>query len=267
MAKLIWLKTLAEATAAAKAQEKKILLIGGRENCSQTTWTRDNACEYSDPPVRQLIDKYLIPWYCDVDSCFEGERYLQGTGSYDFPNLAVIDPADTSKAIKQRTKPISVPALYDWLKTALQVPDPVVPPVPPSIELDLGKMMEEFREGYTNLIMGDHPVPWCGGKLWKTPPTAFGGASTNWKDDTTGKMVSKLQTFTIADVMEKLYKPFPSVKKVFDAKYAIGVPPVDPPPAQPPPAELTEYEYVSQAIASGDYKTALQLIAKKAWGK
>lgn len=262
--KLTWLKTLAEATATAKAQGKKILLIGGRENCSQTTWTRDQACEYTDPPVRQLIDKYLIPWFCDVDSCFEGVKYVPGTEVYAFPNIAVIDPLDTGKAIAQRTRPISVPVLYDWLKAALQVADPVVPPVPPKAELDLGRLIADFRSIIANLKPGDS-IARYGGMITKSFPSAV-GISVYFIDTVTGKKVQNINRFAILDIMRKLYDVFPAVKIAIDAEYTVGVPPVVPPvtpPPGPPPIVLTEAERLLSLVSAGDYKPVLEAVVKK----
>ncbi len=269
MDKLYWYTLLALAAEAALAQGKDILLVGGRRNCSRTTWMRETVCETAIPPIRSFIDKNLIPLWVDPDVSSDGEQYLTGTGEYTFPHLALIDPNETSKPIVQRTdKPgdnIDAVKFYDWLKSGLKVAGPVViPPKPP--ELDAIRLMADFQRGKDRLVV-DIPQPWCGGVLLK-PHAHFGGPYINWTDNATKTVVKNLQDIKTFDVfMEKLYEPFPNIKRDIDAAYMKGDPPVVPPPVEPPPVlPLTEYEKLSALIDSGDTKAALNWIKKKIYG-
>lgn len=104
-AKLIWLRDKTAVVNAAKAQGKKILLFAGRENCAVTTGMRDIACETTDPPYKQLIEKSYVPWFIEVDHVpgdvqFNAWYIPPGTDSFPMPLMAVIDPSNVQVALE-----------------------------------------------------------------------------------------------------------------------------------------------------------------------
>ena len=89
---LVWVTSRKEALAAARAANKKIFLICGRNTCGYTVATRDYSCE-NEMVKRHLIKDYIC-WYSDYDTQFnESAQYLLPylrTG--DLPLIAIIDP-------------------------------------------------------------------------------------------------------------------------------------------------------------------------------
>ncbi|MBQ4439774.1 MAG: leucine-rich repeat protein [Kiritimatiellae bacterium] len=89
---LVWVTSRKEALAAARAANKKIFLICGRNTCGYTVATRDYSCE-NEMVKRHLIKDYIC-WYSDYDTQFnESAQYLVPylhTG--DLPLIAIIDP-------------------------------------------------------------------------------------------------------------------------------------------------------------------------------
>ena len=98
---LVWQTSKEAAVAMAKAQGKKILLIGGDSTCSRTEYTRHTICESVSPPIKRLIEQYFIPWFGDRSTALNGMlyntdwyKYGQGLGLIYFPLVCVIDPND-----------------------------------------------------------------------------------------------------------------------------------------------------------------------------
>ena len=85
----------------AKAQGKKILLIGGDDGCARTYLMKEIRCELDDPPIRSLIERDFIPWYSDrVDGPggiyrTQFSYYVKDVPTYEFPVICVIDPKDS----------------------------------------------------------------------------------------------------------------------------------------------------------------------------
>jgi hypothetical protein len=110
---LDWQTSRDEAVALASAQGKKILLVAGRyPACSQTEWTIDFATESVNPPIRNLIQQYFIPWFSDIDASFETDIYVTGMAYYYLPLICVIDPNDSLHFVDRSTGGIELQSFY-----------------------------------------------------------------------------------------------------------------------------------------------------------
>jgi len=100
---IAWLKTKAEAMAAAKTQGKKVLLLVGSKCCDGTLFMRDTACELTSPVnIKGLIEQHYVPWYggaryevkgCVGDPITSDWYDYAPLGQFTMPLIAVIDPA------------------------------------------------------------------------------------------------------------------------------------------------------------------------------
>ncbi|MDM8549348.1 carboxypeptidase regulatory-like domain-containing protein [Desulfobacterales bacterium HSG2] len=91
-APLIWQRSEPDAISLATRQGKLILLIAGRKGCGNCKVMKEKVCE--SPAVKSLIRKHFIPWYCDIDSCFEWFAYNSGLKKLTLPMICCIDPLE-----------------------------------------------------------------------------------------------------------------------------------------------------------------------------
>ncbi len=86
---LTWYTTKAEAFAAAQTSGKRILLVYGRDECSNTTATRNYTCEALE--VKAVLQTGYVLWYsnCDTQS-MESYGYLKNFKG-TLPGVSVID--------------------------------------------------------------------------------------------------------------------------------------------------------------------------------
>ena len=99
---LPWATTKAEATAAAQASGKRILLVSGRDTCSNTRYTRFTACE--DETVHDLLRDGYVLWYNDCDNLgSETWAYASGLGSYTLPLVCVLEPDASTNWLSRTT--------------------------------------------------------------------------------------------------------------------------------------------------------------------
>lgn len=64
---------------------------------------RSTVSESTSLPIKELIQKHYIPWYCDVDTSTEWYAYASGLGSFILPLIAVIDPAAPNTYLSRTT--------------------------------------------------------------------------------------------------------------------------------------------------------------------
>ena len=102
-ATLSWLTTKSAAVSAARASGKRILLVSGRDGCSNTRYTRFTACE--DDLVRELLRDGYVLWYNDCDNLgSETWAYLSGiSGSYSLPLVCVLAPDASASYLARPT--------------------------------------------------------------------------------------------------------------------------------------------------------------------
>ena len=85
----------------AKKDGKAILLVGGRDTCSNTTSTR-NTCE----SMSSELGKYVL-WYGNVDGDYNTHDYMSGLGSFILPLTCVINPYSPEDYVVRETGRLS----------------------------------------------------------------------------------------------------------------------------------------------------------------
>lgn len=102
-ATLVWATSEGAAMSQALAQGKNVLLVAGRDTCSNTTYMRFTACECTSPNIRGVIDGSYVPWYCDVDASSEWLPYASGLGAFTLPLICCIDPLQSAGYLDRTT--------------------------------------------------------------------------------------------------------------------------------------------------------------------
>jgi|GEM_PF-2374289 len=102
-ANLVWQTSKATAVSLAKSQGKKVLFFAGRETCGNCQYMKYTACESVSPPIKNLIEQYFVPWFCDVDNSTEWYPYASGLGTFGIPLICVIDPNDSDNYLDRTT--------------------------------------------------------------------------------------------------------------------------------------------------------------------
>src|SRR4030042_655329 len=105
-AELVWQTSKETAVSMAKDQGKYILLFGGRETCPNCRYMINTVFESTSPPIKDLIERDYIPWYCDVDNLdtrMEWEIYASGLGNFTLPLICIIDPNDSDTYLDRTT--------------------------------------------------------------------------------------------------------------------------------------------------------------------
>jgi len=73
-------------------------------------------CESINPPVKELLQRYFVLWYCPVDSSSEWGQYAAGLGSFTLPLISVISTADSENYLDRTTAVQSPNSFYVRLK-------------------------------------------------------------------------------------------------------------------------------------------------------
>ena len=95
---LTWHTTKDAAFEAALANGKLVLLVVGRDTCSNTNYFRNTVCETTDVKATLLAGYEL--WYANVNAGATGySTYSSGLGN-TFPWIAIIDPANSTKRLR-----------------------------------------------------------------------------------------------------------------------------------------------------------------------
>lgn len=102
-AQLVWQTSKQAALELAVQQNKKVLLLAGRDTWGYTTYMKFTVCEQTSPPVRNFIEEHYIPWYCDMDNSTEWYTYASGLGSFTLPVICVIDPSNSDSWLDRST--------------------------------------------------------------------------------------------------------------------------------------------------------------------
>jgi len=112
---LVWQTSKDTAVSMAISEGKKILLISGRETCGNCQYMKYTACESISPPIKSLIEKSFITWFCDVDNSTEWYPYASGLGSFTLPLICVIDPTNANTYQDRTTGIQDLQEFYDRL--------------------------------------------------------------------------------------------------------------------------------------------------------
>jgi hypothetical protein len=114
---LTWQTSKADAVSLALEQGKKILLVAGRDGCSHCHEMKFTVCESLSPPIRSLIDRYYVPWYCNIDDDKYKGEYLpyRPSGLFTLPLICVIDPNDSDHFLDRTTNTQDLQVFYSRL--------------------------------------------------------------------------------------------------------------------------------------------------------
>jgi len=121
-AELVWQTSKETAVSMAKDQGKYILLLGGRETCPNCNHML-SVCESTSPPIKDLIERDYIPWYCDVDNSAEWNDYAFGLWSFTLPLICIIDPNDSDTYLDRTTGIQDTQEFYSRLLNPGEVDD------------------------------------------------------------------------------------------------------------------------------------------------
>jgi hypothetical protein len=115
-ASLTWMSHRTEAVEAAKAQGKFVLLLAGRDTCSNCRTMKEIVAESETPPIQTLIRDYFIPWYCNIDNSSEFLDYADGLNpNWVLPLICVIDPAQPGQYLGRSTGLQQAPVFHQRL--------------------------------------------------------------------------------------------------------------------------------------------------------
>jgi hypothetical protein len=116
-APLTWATNRSEVMAAAKAQGKFVLLLAGRDTCSNCQTMKEIVAESENPPIKTLISDYFIPWYSNIDDSTDFLDYTAGlSANWVLPLICVIDPDDLSAQYLDRSTGVQqAPVFYQRL--------------------------------------------------------------------------------------------------------------------------------------------------------
>jgi len=64
---------------------------------------RFTVCESTNPPIKELLQRYFILWYCHVDNSTEWYPYASGLGSFILPLISVISAVDSENYLDRTT--------------------------------------------------------------------------------------------------------------------------------------------------------------------
>ena len=129
---LVWQTSKQAALQLAVQQQKKVLLVVGRDTCQNTKYMRFTILEsvFPFPPVKELVEQQYIAWYANMDHSTEWQTYAAGLGAFNLPIICVIDPANSGTYLDRSTDVQSADKLYARLQAFIKSSAP--PPVPPA---------------------------------------------------------------------------------------------------------------------------------------
>ncbi len=108
---LTWATSKTQAMATAISQGKLVLLMAGRHTCPNCNYMQNTVCEMTSPPIKPLIQRRYVPWFCEVDSSSEYRVYATGLGSFTLPLICCIDPTDPDNYL-DRTTSVQDPQVF-----------------------------------------------------------------------------------------------------------------------------------------------------------
>jgi hypothetical protein len=101
---LNWIRNKADAMAAARAEGKLVLLLAGRDTCSNCKTMKNTVSESQNPPVKALLQENFILWYSIVDTSPDYRTYTGGLpASWSLPLICAIDPAKPNEYLSRST--------------------------------------------------------------------------------------------------------------------------------------------------------------------
>ena len=102
-----------EAVEEAWRDNKRILLVRGRETCGNTRATLFSTMPSTS--IRSLVENGYVLWYSNCDRQTDASMYASGLGSYTLPLVCILDPKDMSAYVARTTGYQSTSALKSLL--------------------------------------------------------------------------------------------------------------------------------------------------------
>lgn len=191
-AELNWQTRKSDAISVAKNECKLILLLAGRDGCSNCFVMKNQVLE-SDT-VKPLMEYLFVPWYCNIDQSDEYQQYRQGLDRLMLPLAVVIDPYKPDDYVARITNQVSEQEFSDFLEGALMENAPVFSQNPQDLSplLDTQWEFDYTSNGeaqtdtlaFGNEVKTDIDAPYVyldmgQGKIYYTPelPLELGGNS------------------------------------------------------------------------------------------
>lgn len=110
---LMWYEDRTEAFAAAKKENKNILLFWGNNSCSSCTITK---LRLNQAALRELVDENFILWFCDTDRSDQANDYVALYHfAISYPLICIIDPNDSIVPLSYSTGSANVEKLRTML--------------------------------------------------------------------------------------------------------------------------------------------------------
>ncbi len=95
-------------------EDKRILLVRGRETCMNTRGTLFSVIPSA--AVKAQVDGGYVLWYSNCDVQTDSGSYASGLGSYTLPLIALLDPQDMSACVARTTGPQTAAGLLALLE-------------------------------------------------------------------------------------------------------------------------------------------------------
>ena len=117
---LTWQNSRQAAIQKARAENKKVLLFGGRGSCGNCRYMRTQVFETMKPPVKDLLEKHYILLFSDIDKSTEWYSYARDLGQFSLPLICVIGPGSDRVYEDRTTGRQHSPAFYSRLLKYVQ---------------------------------------------------------------------------------------------------------------------------------------------------
>jgi uncharacterized repeat protein (TIGR01451 family) len=128
---LTWLRNKDDAMAAARAEGKLVLLLAGRDTCSNCKTMKNTVAESQNPPIKELLQQHFILWYSIVDTSSEYTKYDDGLrGGWGLPLICVINPNNPDGFLSRSTGVQQAPVFYQRILADVATLPPPLPPPP-----------------------------------------------------------------------------------------------------------------------------------------
>ena len=89
---LKWYEERTEAFAAAKKENKNVLLFWGNNSCGSCIGTK---LRLNQTALKEIVDESFIPWFCDADRSRQADDYTALYFAISYPLICIIDPNDS----------------------------------------------------------------------------------------------------------------------------------------------------------------------------
>ncbi|HOW65479.1 MAG TPA: thioredoxin family protein [Candidatus Paceibacterota bacterium] len=128
---LNWIRNKEDAMATAKAEGKLVLMLAGRDTCSNCKTMKNTVAETANPPIKELLLEHFILWYSVVDTSPDYKDYDDGLrAGWGLPLICVINPNNPAAFLSRSTGVQQAAAFYPRLVADVSTLPPPLPPPP-----------------------------------------------------------------------------------------------------------------------------------------